>query len=274
MAPASTGYGAISLRLLLWTGGKPSARVFWALLGWCPTRFGIPRAEGAGSGTRYRMLFDAGSAKPRQSERHGSGGQVSPMTVGASFEQIMSDSGCVVLIVAGLGKLRQPLMARATLVALGRPGNLLGVRLLAIVEIVLGGLGLLVPSAVVLALVAALYVAFAAVVLYLGRSVGGVVSCGCFGHRDTTLSPAHALLNIAIAAVIAMRAIEGAAIGLPHLIRTHPVSGILYVVSLCVVTRLMLALLIELPRVSSIRSRETPMSGLSFASPVITRVEG
>jgi uncharacterized membrane-anchored protein YitT (DUF2179 family) len=170
--------------------------------------------------------------------------------------------------------MRQPLLARATLVALGLPAPLVGVRCLAITEIALGALGLGYPSTIILALIAALYVAFAAAVVYLGRSVGGVVSCGCFGHRDTTVSPAHALFDVAVAFLIVTRLISRAPAGLLHLVTTHPLSSTLYLLLLCVVTRLMLAFLVELPRVSSNRSRATVTSGTSFRSSVITRVEG
>jgi hypothetical protein len=110
---------------------------------------------------------------------------------------------CGLLVAAGAAKLRAPSAAIGALGAAGLRVPSAGMRALGAAELAIGSLAAARPSAPTAAAVAALYAAFAVVVLRLVRS-GAEASCGCFGTAGSQASPLHAALNaVACAAAIA-----------------------------------------------------------------------
>jgi hypothetical protein len=117
--------------------------------------------------------------------------------------QLPFTSAALLLAIAGVQKLRAPhALSRALRVARlpHRPG---AVRLFAFIEIAVAVAAITIHQRVVAIVVAALYAAFAAFVVWaLSRGLA-IESCGCFGRVDTKPSPAHVMLN-AFATVIAV----------------------------------------------------------------------
>jgi hypothetical protein len=121
------------------------------------------------------------------------------------------------LVLAGVAKVRRPgpaSDAAATLLARPLPRLNGAIRVLGAVEIALGLVCLLAPGRAVAALLAGVYLLFAAVVLGLRRVSA---SCGCFGEDLAPAGLLHAGLDIAAAAVAAAAAIAGPA-ALPELL--------------------------------------------------------
>ena len=107
----------------------------------------------------------------------------------------------VVLVVAGVGKLRAPAVAAAAL-GIGP----WAVRGLAVGEVGLGAACLLAPGpalAVALALVYALFAGVAAVLTHRH------VACGCFGEKDFPVSAGHVITSALLGALVLAAAIAG-----------------------------------------------------------------
>jgi hypothetical protein len=126
-------------------------------------------------------------------------------------------AGCLLLVAAGLAKAVHPDdTARAVSQLLRHRRNLAVashvIRLLALIETLLGAAALLLPGTTIPpALVALSYASFTAFVV-LARARGGVLSsCGCFGKADTPPTVAH----LAITAGIAVSAVMVAAASRP-----------------------------------------------------------
>ena len=118
---------------------------------------------------------------------------------------------CAVLAAAGASKLIQPAGTAEVLRTLGVPGGSASARVLGVVEVLLGLVGLAVGGRWASALVAAAYAAAAGVVLAARRA--GLGTCGCFGARSPAPSPIHAGLDLLCAVVAA----TGAAVSVPPL---------------------------------------------------------
>ncbi|MDH3426024.1 MAG: hypothetical protein OEM22_05055 [Acidimicrobiia bacterium] len=117
------------------------------------------------------------------------------------------------LVVAGVLKLRAPDLAASALSAVRLRGGAAAVRLIALVEVAIGGLGVLFGGRAAASAVAIVYIGFAAfVAVALAKGVNAL-ACGCFGRSDSPLGPMHLVLNLA-----------GAAIGVAAAV--WPVSGI------------------------------------------------
>ena len=110
----------------------------------------------------------------------------------------------VVLIVAGVAKLRAPAPAAAALGELGLPAAALPIRAFAAGEIALGVWALVAPTSVAAIALACCYAAFAALALLLA---GRRASCGCFGEGEFPASRAQALLSSVLAAASAAAAV-------------------------------------------------------------------
>ena len=117
--------------------------------------------------------------------------------------QLPFTSAALLLAVAGVQKLRDPHALSRALRMAGLPHDSGLVRLFAGIEIVVAVAAITIHQRVVAFAVAALYLLFAAFVVWaLGRGLP-LESCGCFGRADAKPSPAHVMLN-AFAAVIAV----------------------------------------------------------------------
>lgn len=124
----------------------------------------------------------------------------------------------LVLIVAGVAKLRNPRGAMLAARGLGLPVNSLAIRAFAALECVAGGLALAHPRGSAIAL-ATLYSLFAAISAVMVRRR---LSCGCFGDPDVPASNLGALLSAAFAAV-SVAAIARQPHGLGWMVHQTPV---------------------------------------------------
>jgi hypothetical protein len=110
----------------------------------------------------------------------------------------------LVLIVAGLAKLRAPAPAAAALRELGRPAGQPLIRVLAVFEIAVGIWVLASPAGVAAIAIACCYALFAALALLLSRRRA---ACGCFGETDFPASRLQALISALLAAACAAAAV-------------------------------------------------------------------
>lgn len=108
-------------------------------------------------------------------------------------------AACVLLVVAGVAKLRRPEPTRAALASAGLALPALPVRLLGGVEVALGAVGASTAAAGPALAVAAAYAAFAGFTLVSLRRRDGA-GCGCFGEATAPLHPLHVVVDLALAA--------------------------------------------------------------------------
>lgn len=150
----------------------------------------------------------------------------------------------VLLVLAGVAKLRAPGAARAVLGDVRLPSSDLAVRLLGGGEVLLGALVLVLGTRLAYAGLAVAYTAFA-VIAERQRRAGR--SCGCFGEASTATTPLHVAVDVA-ASVIASVA---AALSAPAFssIVTPSVSGAAAVVALVLAAAAVRTLLTQLPEV-------------------------
>ena len=154
-------------------------------------------------------------------------------------------ASAVLLVVAGSGKLVDPLPLVRALRSVRLPAGPTAVRVLAGAEIVVGLAAAVTGSRATAVLVALSYTAFTAFVLR-ARSVGGVLaSCGCFGRSDTPPTAVHVVVTAAFAVtawVVAVRPLGR----LDHVLAAGPWAGaplVLATVAVAVLSYLVLALL-------------------------------
>jgi hypothetical protein len=108
-------------------------------------------------------------------------------------------AAAALLVFAAVPKIRYPDDAVRALRSTGLPGSRLLVRVLSVLEAVVGGYALLAGDRLAAALVGLSYVGFTGFVL-LARSRDGVVSsCGCFGTPDTPPTVAHVVVTALLA---------------------------------------------------------------------------
>ncbi len=120
-------------------------------------------------------------------------------------------AGCLLLLAAGVMKLRRPGSTRRTLAAAGLQVPQWAVALLGLSEVILGLVAVANGGSMAALAVAACYLAFAGfAAMALRRSPG--VDCGCFGDTAAPLGPLHLALNAAMALAALVVAGDG---GLP-----------------------------------------------------------
>jgi hypothetical protein len=143
----------------------------------------------------------------------------------------------LLLLAAGGAKAVDPTRTAGALAALGWRVPPAGVRAGAVVEAVLGALGLVVGGPVVAVLVAlsfAGFAAFVAVALASGTPVG---TCGCFGRADTPPHRSHVVVD----ALLAAGALVAAAVDPTPLVDapllTWPLAGALAAAAYVALTR-------------------------------------
>jgi hypothetical protein len=110
----------------------------------------------------------------------------------------------LVLVVAGVAKLRAPAPAVGALRELGLPAGKPAIRAFAAFEVALGVWALLRPSGPAAALLAACYALFSVLALLLTNRRA---SCGCFGDGDFPASGLQALISAVLAAACAAAAV-------------------------------------------------------------------
>jgi hypothetical protein len=136
---------------------------------------------------------------------------------------------CVLLIAAGLAKAIHPAdtaRALAGLVPLPPRPLEIAVRTGAVGEAVLGAVALALPVAATAWLVAASYLAFAAVVAVLLRRGGAIASCGCFGTPDTPATAVHVAIDLVLAISALSVALDGPTGSVGSLLRAQPLDGV------------------------------------------------
>jgi hypothetical protein len=106
--------------------------------------------------------------------------------------------GAAVLCAAGVTKLRAPATAARALGELGPPSSPGAVRLIAAVELVIGGWCAIDPVRPAAAALACVYGAFAGAAVLLVRRRA---ACGCFGEDDAPASVWQASLSAVLALV-------------------------------------------------------------------------
>jgi hypothetical protein len=118
-------------------------------------------------------------------------------------------AAALLLVLSGLGKLARPDVTADVLSTVGAPTPELPVRSLGAVELVAGGGVLLDADHAVWPLLAAiLYTAFAGFLLVVLWREPQVSSCGCFSGARVAPSPLHVGIDVGLAAVAAITAVD------------------------------------------------------------------
>ena len=151
--------------------------------------------------------------------------------VGASVAGPLVSVLAVVLIVAGVGKLRSPAAAGDALRSAGLPSGALPARLVGTAEAAVGLLVLAAPSRPALLLMAAFYAVLGGFALRLLLAAEPAASCGCFG-ADAPPSLLHVAFD-AGAALVAVAAAIDPPPGLPGLAARAPVASVALVTGCC-----------------------------------------
>lgn len=143
-------------------------------------------------------------------------------------------AGAVLLAVAGLVKVREPLSLVRALRAAGlrvrAPLLARWVRAGAAAEAALGTAALVRPGPVLALGVAVSYAGFTAFVLRALRSGSPLASCGCFGKSDTPPTAGHAVVTALLAIAAALVAAgSSAVVDLPLLIVSAVLAFLTYV---------------------------------------------
>ena len=128
-------------------------------------------------------------------------------------------AAALLLVVAGLAKLRDPLPARSAMVAARLPGGAAvrspgTARAVGAAELVVGSAALLVGGPVTAALLALSYLLLALMAARL-LSVAAGTGCGCFGASGAPISRWHLVMDVGFAAAAAVAVVLPAP-GLPE----------------------------------------------------------
>jgi hypothetical protein len=134
-------------------------------------------------------------------------------------------AAAALLVVAGAGKLLDPLPLVRAMRSVGLPSPPLLVRAAAAGELALGLLAAASGSRAAALAVAASYTAFTAFVLLALRRGGVLASCGCFGTADTPPTATHAVVTAGFAVVAGAVAVRPYG-SLPDLLAGSPWSGL------------------------------------------------
>jgi hypothetical protein len=157
------------------------------------------------------------------------------------------------LALAGGMKVVQPASTVGALRAMRLPSSPGLVRMLGVVEVAVAiGAGITFQRSL-LALLAALYLAFAAFVAAALGAHTPLQSCGCFGRADTPPSVVHLGVNLA-AAVVALAAAVSGTPSLSDTLSEQPWVGLPFVLLVAVSVYLCVTLLTVLPL--TMRSRQ------------------
>jgi hypothetical protein len=160
------------------------------------------------------------------------------------------------LALAGAQKVVDPRHTTGALRALGLRVRDATVRAGAAVELAVGALVLTTGNRVAVAVLAASYLAFAALVEVARRRGTMVGSCGCFGSRDTPPSLVHVVVDVGLAGAAAAYVATASRPPLDGLSGT-PGSGVPFIALAVVATGLVYVALTELPRLQAEVRRTT-----------------
>lgn len=166
-------------------------------------------------------------------------------------------AGCIVLVAAGLAKIRRPDELAVVLGRLARVSRASArrvVRMLAGVEVAIGATAFLWPAGPVSLLVVVSYAGFTVYVAYLRWSEEPVASCGCFGMPDTPATRAHVAVTatFAVAALgVALAPVDSSVV---EVLRGQPGAGVPLLVGALAVAGLAVTVLTRHAEVQSVRA--------------------
>jgi hypothetical protein len=136
---------------------------------------------------------------------------------------------CTLLVGAGAAKAVRPHdTARAVraVVPIGLPVLVAAVRAGALVEMAVGGVGLVLPQATPALTVAGSYAVFAVFVLVVRVRGGALASCGCFGTPDTPATALHVVVDATLAGSAVGVALSAQGGTLASVLAGQPAHGI------------------------------------------------
>jgi methylamine utilization protein MauE len=131
----------------------------------------------------------------------------------------------LVVIVAGVAKLRSPKPAARALEEIGWNAGQTFTRSIAFIELALGGWCVAQPSRANAVALAVLYGVFGVV---SARLVRRRAACGCFGERETPAWAGQVALSLALAAVGAAAALQTPGTALEHPVLIVGIGGAAY----------------------------------------------
>lgn len=152
----------------------------------------------------------------------------------------------ILLIVAGVAKVRSPASTVGAFKTMGLPASIGTVRALGAGECLLGVAALAVPNAVVAAGVGVVYLGFAVTIAHALRSSVPLRSCGCFGSKDTPPTRFHLAINVVGAVAGGLAAAVGTSNAWALLIGS-PAYGVPLVAAALAACALVYYTVVELP---------------------------
>jgi hypothetical protein len=160
--------------------------------------------------------------------------------------------GTVILLIAGLGKVRHPAGTAQALRTQRLPATSALVRALGVTEIAVATAALAGVGAAAWA-VAALYLGFTGFVVLALTSGRPLSSCGCFGEADLPPTRTHVGVTAALALAAACAVLSGPT-GLPALLALGPAAAAAGLAVTALLSALSLLTLTGLPRLVAARS--------------------
>ena len=109
----------------------------------------------------------------------------------------------IVLAIAGIAKLRQPIGTRQAIRNIGVGVPTFAIQLLGLYELALGVTIVMWAPPIGIGLLAATYAGFAVFAGIALAKKDSAASCGCFGAAETPVHPAHVAVNVGIALCMA-----------------------------------------------------------------------
>lgn len=163
----------------------------------------------------------------------------------------------VVLAAAGIGKLCRPAAVIGALRALGLPSTPPAAMILGGAEVALALAAFAFGGPVPGLLIAAAYLAFAAVAARLAaqakRPSGAIVGCGCFGRSATPIGPTHIFANLALAAASLTAVLSSATPSLRTIAPALPALGLAHLLLIGTTAAATIATLTVLPEAKAVR---------------------
>lgn len=150
-------------------------------------------------------------------------------------------AAAVVLIVAGTAKIARPEGTATALRGAGLPGGRAVATALGVGEVLIGTVAAIWAPPPAVAVLAFVYLGFAAFSIRLITKQGSAASCGCFGAAESPVHPVHVVVNGMVAATVAAGLVWP-----PDPILSAPV---LVVVGALVLAATLVIALTDLPRV-------------------------
>ena len=158
------------------------------------------------------------------------------------------------LVLAGVPKITEPGDTVRAIRSVGLRTNSLSVRVLAVLEVVVGLAVISFGGPLPAALLTLLYAGFAGFIVLAIRRGGAIASCGCFGKTDTPPTYAHLVLNLS-AVGLGIAALLAPPGGLVDIIGDQPAFGVPFVGFVALGAWLGYVTLALLPQLNASRSK-------------------